>query len=109
MFDNAVREKNVQGKASDSRVALDRVWVAGDAGGLGLRAAALEECVAVGVAVLGGPDVGVEGVGGRADGQLLRPHRLGCTRVQNHNVLGSQCTSFKMITRYAHYRHDGTL
>lgn len=73
------KKKTFKGKAQDSRVALDRVWVAVDAGGLGLRAVALEERVAVGVAVLGGPDVGVEGVGGQADGQLLRPHRLGCT------------------------------
>lgn len=53
-----------------------------------MRAVALEEYVAVGVAVLGGPDVGVEGVGGQADGQLLRPHRLGCAPGQNQ-ALGS--------------------
>lgn len=82
------RKKLFNGKARDSRVALDRVWVAVDAGGLGLRAVALEEYVAVGVAVLGGTDVGVEGVGGRADRQLLRPHRLGCAPGQNQ-ALGS--------------------
>lgn len=86
MLTGALTEKILKGKAWDSRVALDRVWVAVDAGGLGLRAVALEECVAVGVGVLGGADVGVEGVGGRADGQLLRPHWLGCTQVQNYHL-----------------------
>jgi len=62
----------------NSRVALNRVGVAVDAGGARLCHVALEESVAVGVAVLSGPDVSVEGVGGRADGQLFRPHWLGC-------------------------------
>lgn len=39
---------------------------------------ALEEGVAVGVGMLGGADVSVEGVGGRADRQLLWSHWLSC-------------------------------
>lgn len=62
----------------NSRVALDRVFVAVDGGGFGRGHVALEEGVAVGVGVLGGADVGVEGVGGRADGQLLWSHWLSC-------------------------------
>lgn len=80
-------KKNTPGvKVRYSLVALDRVWAAAGDGGLGLRAVALEERVAVGVGVLGGADVGVEGVGGRADGQLLRPHWLGCTQVEKSIV-----------------------
>ena len=48
----------------NSRVALDRVGVAVDAGGARLCCAALEEGVAVGVGVFSGTDVSVEGVGG---------------------------------------------
>lgn len=66
------------GKDLNSRVALDRVGVAVDAGGARLCHAALEEGVAVGVGLFGGTDVSVERVGGRADGQLLRSHWLGC-------------------------------
>lgn len=39
---------------------------------------ALEEGVAVGVGMFGGADVSVEGVGGRADRQLLWSHWLSC-------------------------------
>lgn len=65
-------------KTTDLRVALDRVFVAVDGGGFCLRPVALEEVVAVGVGVLGGADVGVEGVGGEADRQLLWSHWLRC-------------------------------
>lgn len=44
----------------------------------------LEEGVAVGVGMLGGADVSVEGVGGRADRQLLRSHWLSCW---NENIV----------------------
>lgn len=60
----------------NSRVALDGVGVAVDGGGLCY--VALEEGVAVCVGLFGGTDVSVERVGGRADGQLLRSHWLGC-------------------------------
>lgn len=63
---------------ADVRVALDRVLSAAGGGGFCLRHVALEEAVAVGVGVLGGADVGVEGVGGRADRQLLWSHWLRC-------------------------------
>lgn len=66
------------GGATDSRVALDGVLVADGGGGLRLCHMALEEGVAVGVGVLGGTDVGVERVGGRADRQLLWSHWLSC-------------------------------
>lgn len=65
-------------KDLNSRVVLDRVWFGVSAGRLWLCHGALEEGVAVGVGVLGGTDVGVEGVCGRADGQLLWSHWLGC-------------------------------
>lgn len=84
LTNDAQTEKILKWNARDSHVALDRVRVAVDTGGLGLRAVPREECVAVGVGVLGGADVGVEGVGGRADGQLLRSHWLGCTQVRNN-------------------------
>lgn len=62
----------------NSRVALDRVGVAVAAGRARLCHATLEEDVAVGVGLFSGTDVSVERVGGRADGQLLRSHWLGC-------------------------------
>lgn len=78
-FDLVARKKNKQ-KTTDLRVALDRVFIAVDGGGFCLCHVTLEESVAVGVGVLGGTDVSVEGVGGRADGQLLWSHRLSCWR-----------------------------
>lgn len=65
-------------KDLNSRVALDRVGVAVDGGRARLCYVALEEGVAVSVAVFSGTNVSVERVGGRADGQLLRSHWLGC-------------------------------
>jgi len=70
--------KTVLGAIENSRVALDRVGVAVDAGAARLYPAALEEGIAVGVGLFSGTDVSVERVGGRADGQLLRSHWLGC-------------------------------
>ena len=68
----------------DSRVALDGVGVGGDGGGGRLLGqGALEEGVAVGVAVLVSAHVRVEGVGGRAGGKLLRPDRLRCREREN--------------------------
>lgn len=60
-----------------SRVALDRVGVAGGAGGA-LCHVTLEEGVAVGVGLFCGADVGVEWICGGANGQLLRSHWFGC-------------------------------
>lgn len=51
-------------RESDSRVALDRVGVTVDAGRGRLCRTALEEGVAVGVGLLGGPHVGVERICG---------------------------------------------
>lgn len=65
-------------KDLNSRVALDRVWVAVDAGGFWLCHVALEEGVAVGVSMFSGTDVGVEWIGGRTDRWLLRSYWLGC-------------------------------
>lgn len=61
----------------NSRVALDRVGVAADAGGA-LCHAVLEEGIAVSVGVFSGTDVGVEWICGRANWQLLRSHWFGC-------------------------------
>lgn len=66
----------------DSRVGLDRVGAAVDASGGLWSHASLEKSVAVGVRLFGGVDVGVEGVGRGADGQLLRSHWLRCKRQQ---------------------------
>lgn len=55
-------------KDLNSRVVLDRVGVAADAGGTRLCHAALEEGVAV----------GVDRVGVTADGKLLRSHWFSC-------------------------------
>lgn len=65
-------------KNPDLRVALDRVFIAVDGGGFCLCHVALEEGVAVGVGVLSGADVSVEGVGGTAGRQLLWSHWLSC-------------------------------
>lgn len=62
-------------KDLNSRVVLDRVGVAADAGGTRLCHAALEEGVAVGVGLL---VVSVDRVGGTADGKLLRSHWFSC-------------------------------
>lgn len=65
-------------KNTNLRVALDRILIAVGDDGFCLCHVALEEGVAEGVGMLGGADVSVEGVGGRADRQLLWSHWLSC-------------------------------
>lgn len=62
----------------NSRVVLDRVGIAADTGGLLWCHVTLEEGIAVGVGVFSSMDVGVERVGGRANGQLFWSHWLSC-------------------------------
>lgn len=65
-------------KDVDSRVALDGVGAAVDAGGALLCAVVLEKGIAVGVGIFSSTDVGVEWIRRRANRKLLWPHWFSC-------------------------------